>query len=201
MYNFKFIWMWQMTYWINSSIFIPYARHITFIGFPALWNQLIYCRSLPFWETTHGECGRPYEVPFTDCPSILTSFVGRQLTFLAEQLILSLSKAFDSIFQDTTLFYHSNFCVPRRKRFKHKSSPIPFLISNSHSLMLFSDTTFWARIQRIDGPQQAVMNTVLLQHSPNIFRRNPVVCFYEVDIKWVEILGIPLRFLENLLES
>jgi len=52
-----------------------------------------------------------------------------------------------------------------------------------------------------DGQQQAGVNTVLPQHSTNLFTRNPVVCFLEVDKACADLFGILPRFLKNLLES
>ena len=44
-----------------------------------------------------------------------------------------------------------------------------------------TDTIFWAGIQLLDCQQEAPVNTVLPQHPPKLFTRNPVVHFLEVD--------------------
>jgi len=44
-------------------------------------------------------------------------------------------------------------------------------------------------------------NTVLPQHLPKLFTRNPVVCFLEVNKICVDVFCIFPRFLENLLDS
>jgi len=57
------------------------------------------------------------------------------------------------------------------------------------------------RIKRLECQQQATVNTELPQHSPNLFTRNPVVYFLEVDKICVDVFGILSQFLENLRES
>jgi len=45
------------------------------------------------------------------------------------------------------------------------------------------------------------LNTVLTQHSPKLFTRNPVVCFLEVDKAYEDVVSILPIFLKILLES
>ena len=45
----------------------------------------------------------------------------------------------------------------------------------------YTDPTFWVGIQWLNGQLQVTDNTVLPQHSPNLFTWNPVVCFLVVD--------------------
>jgi len=52
---------------------------------------------------------------------------------------------------------------------------------NGRDVTLPTRTHVWAGIQWLDGQQHAGVNTVLTQHSPKRFTRNPVVCFLEVD--------------------
>jgi len=44
-----------------------------------------------------------------------------------------------------------------------------------------TDTIFWERIQLLDCQQEAPINTVLPQHPPKLFTRNPAIYFPEVD--------------------
>jgi len=64
-----------------------------------------------------------------------------------------------------------------------------------------TDTIFWARIQLLDGQQEAPVNTVLQQHPPKLFNRNPAIYLTKVDKICVYVFGMFPGFLENLLES
>ena len=64
-----------------------------------------------------------------------------------------------------------------------------------------TDTNFWAGILWLNGQYQAAVDTLLSQHSPKLFTRNPIPCFLEVDKTCVDVFGILPRFLKNLLES
>jgi len=62
----------------------------------------------------------------------------------------------------------------------------PLSESNTNAARLWfnpvdTNTIFWARIQLLDGHQEAAINTVLPQHPPKLFTRNPAIYFPEVD--------------------
>jgi len=63
------------------------------------------------------------------------------------------------------------------------------------------ETIFWKGIQLLDDQQQAPVNNVLPQHPQKLFTRNPAMYFPEVDKTFVDVFGMLLGFLENLLES
>jgi len=53
---------------------------------------------------------------------------------------------------------------------------------NAERLRLTPSTqSFWAGIQLLDCQQEAPINTILPQHPPKLFTRNPVVYFLKID--------------------
>jgi len=82
----------------------------------------------------------------------------------------------------------------------------PLLESNTNAEPLWfnladTDKIFWAEIQLFDGQQEAPINTVLPQHFPKLYTRNPAIYFPEVDKTCVYIFGRLPGFLETLIES
>ena len=60
----------------------------------------------------------------------------------------------------------------------------PLTESNAERLWFDSvdrDTIFWTGIQLLDGQQEAIVNTVLPQHQPKLFTRNPTIYISQVD--------------------
>ena len=54
-------------------------------------------------------------------------------------------------------------------------------------------------MQLLDGQQEAHVNTVFPQHPQMLFTRNPAIYFPEVDKTFVDVFGMLLGFLQNLL--
>ena len=63
-------------------------------------------------------------------------------------------------------------------------TPLSESNTNNERLWLNSvhtDTIFWAGIHAFDGPQKESVNTLLPQHPPKLFTRNPAIYFPAVD--------------------
>ena len=49
-----------------------------------------------------------------------------------------------------------------------------------------------------DGHQQMPINAILLQHSPELISRNPVICLFEINKAFEDILCTLPGFFEEL---
>ena len=89
---------------------------------------------------------------------------------------------------------------------KERWQNTPLTKTNTHLkwlwlFIIYKNTNFSLTVKWLNGHQQMPIDAILLQHSPELISKNPVICLFWINKACEDIFCIPQEFLKNWPES